>query len=745
MAAEEAKRRIDMDKQKERLAKDKAAKEEQETTRKSQPKVVLESSDEEPSDDKPIPESDAGDDIEFSDDNGSNKSESEKESGDESVPNFLATSDEEEEEVKDQVKTDDDDDMEIDALVKKTSQKKKKPEEEEQVEPAKVEENAKKNIVDSDGEEKENLPKKKKTNKLLEGKITISSDSEEEPVPKAQTKKRGEKKKKSGKKRKRAELSSSGDDGHDEAASDDGDGDDVDEKQKKKKRKRKTDSDKENEEAEKAQKKAEKTKARNIMTDDKLSESTKQAELDEKERKTRLEKMREERKQTKKTDGFENAEWNGILNKEPLVQVDVDLLSKLKSHQVEGIQFMWDCVIESVTKLGKNDYKLGSNSAGHGAILAHCMGLGKTLQGITIAHTIISHEFMGLQRFVVLCPLNVCENWQIECQKWTANLDAPLESWNMHSSTDANERLEMAKTWAEQGGLLIMGYTMWRNLTTGKNASKKVKRLIPKFQDLLLKKPDVIICDEGHLLKNADSAVSKSVRQVKTLRRIVLTGTPMQNNLDEYHCMVDFVRPNLLGTSKEFRNRFANPIRNGESIDASAFDVKLMKKRAYLLSKQLDGVVQRKDYSYMCKHLPPKNEYVLSIKLSDVQAKLYAHYLNNESVALKEMSTSARTGKVSGRGLFSDFQTFLLVGNHPRCLLSQTENREDREEKKELDRFLVDGDDDDEESEKEFDESKLDDMDDKLPPPEPLNEDELKVVRVKCISEWTCKARRQST
>lgn len=56
--------------------------------------------------------------------------------------------------------------------------------------------------------------------------------------------------------------------------------------------------------------------------------------------------------------------------------------------------------------------------------------------------------------------------------------------------------------------------------------------------------------------------------------------------------MVDFVRPNLLGTSREFRNRFANPIRNGESIDASPFDVKLMKKRAFILSKQLDGVVQ---------------------------------------------------------------------------------------------------------------------------------------------------------
>ena len=205
----------------------------------------------------------------------------------------------------------------------------------------------------------------------------------------------------------------------------------------------------------------------------------------------------------------------------------------------------------------------------------------------------------------------------------------------------------------------------------------------------------------------------------------------MQNNLDEYHCMVDFVRPNLLGTSKEFRNRFANPIRNGESIDASAFDVKLMKKRAFILSKQLDGVVQRKDYSYMCKHLPPKNEYVLSIKLGEDQAKLYQHYLDKESVALKEMRGGSSRGKISGRGLFKDFQTFLLVGNHPKCLLAQTESREDREEKAEMDRFLVDGDDgdDDENSNDEFDEDKLDEMDDKLQPPEPVDEDGLKEQR----------------
>ena len=55
-----------------------------------------------------------------------------------------------------------------------------------------------------------------------------------------------------------------------------------------------------------------------------------------------------------------------------------------------------------------------------------------------------------------------------------------------------------------------MGYTLWRMLTTGKNVTKKAKRTIPKFQDLLLKQSDVIICDEGHMLKNAESALSKS-------------------------------------------------------------------------------------------------------------------------------------------------------------------------------------------------------------------------------------------
>lgn len=125
----------------------------------------------------------------------------------------------------------------------------------------------------------------------------------------------------------------------------------------------------------------------------------------------------------------------------------------------------------------------------------------------------------------------------------------------------------------------------------------------------------MVICDEGHILKNEVSAVSKAMNSITTRRRIVLTGTPLQNNLVECenfnlnwlcccifsvsknsllsdHCMVNFIKENLLGSLKEFRNRFINPIQNGQCADSTAQDVRLMKKRAHILYEMLAGCVQ---------------------------------------------------------------------------------------------------------------------------------------------------------
>ena len=137
----------------------------------------------------------------------------------------------------------------------------------------------------------------------------------------------------------------------------------------------------------------------------------------------------------------------------------------------------------------------------------------------------------------------------------------------------------------------------------------------------------MIICDEGHVLKNSKSAVAQSANRVNTRRRIVLTGSPLQNNLNEYHCMVSFVKPNLLGSIKEFRNRFVNPINNGHFADSTDIDVKIMKKRAHVLHKTLAGCVQRMDYTVIKPFIPAKQEFVVFIRLGELQQKLYKKLL----------------------------------------------------------------------------------------------------------------------
>lgn len=163
---------------------------------------------------------------------------------------------------------------------------------------------------------------------------------------------------------------------------------------------------------------------------------------------------------------------------------------------------------------------------------------------------------------------------------------------------------------------------MFRNLSSETSRIRKKQKDI--FQEGLINPgPDLVVCDEGHLLKNAKTSLSKAVNRLTTMRRIVLTGTPLQNNLNEYYCMVQFVKPNLLGKYNEYLNRFVNPITNGQYTDSTPYDIQMMKRRSHILHKLLDGCVQRRDYSVLAPFLPPKQEYVLYIRLTTLQVDLY--------------------------------------------------------------------------------------------------------------------------
>ncbi|XP_022086719.1 transcriptional regulator ATRX-like isoform X2 [Acanthaster planci] len=403
-------------------------------------------------------------------------------------------------------------------------------------------------------------------------------------------------------------------------------------------------------------------KIRKLISKDKLQEETVRAAKEERERRKRI----AEKRKLVTVVSEEAAETMGTVDevileqdaktKDVLLAVDESIAKQLKPHQVEGVQFMWDCTFESMEKLEEK---------GSGCILAHCMGLGKTLQVITYLHTVMTNEKISMKHALVVAPLNTVLNWVAEFEKWLGE-DSCIEVFEITSYKNNWQRADALKYWHDNGGVMVMGYSMYRQLSMHKFVKNKKQRAI-FTQALVDPGPEIVICDEGHMLKNDASAISKALNSIRTLRRVCLTGTPLQNNLVEYHCMVDFVKPNLLGTRKEFLNRFVNPITNGQCADSTPRDVKLMKRRAHVLHDLLSGCVQRKDYSALTKFLPPKHEYVISVRLSPVQIKLYELYLQfqsrNDSGQLTEGSS-----KGSGTGLFADYQQLMQIWTHPHVL-----------------------------------------------------------------------------
>lgn len=194
---------------------------------------------------------------------------------------------------------------------------------------------------------------------------------------------------------------------------------------------------------------------------------------------------------------------------------------------------------------------------------------------------------------------------------------------SISNSCKSTERAQEINKWYIEGGVLILGYAAFRILMNN------IEDDNPSMEDKILKEnlinpgPDLVVCDEGHLLKNDKTSLSDVMSNIRTLKRIALTGTPLQNNLKEYFCMINFVKPHLLGTMKEFRNRFMNPIENGQYINSTEDDIALMTRRSYVLHKLLDGSIQRVGLSVLEKFLPPKHEYVIYVRLTSWQAALY--------------------------------------------------------------------------------------------------------------------------
>lgn len=348
------------------------------------------------------------------------------------------------------------------------------------------------------------------------------------------------------------------------------------------------------------------------------------------------------------------------------VRVHPELVTKMKPHQKEGIKFMYDCCY------GGN---LGSRSAGSGCILAHCMGLGKTMQVISLVNTVICYPQLNTKRIIVVCPKSTVMNWAQEFRHWLGDIlsGVNVQVFYLPDNSNIHTKMEVLHGFHSvtdnNAHCLLIGYEAFRALVfydvKNKNGEQHSERVRTEVRRILINPgPDLIVLDEGHIIKNRKSQTNLSVSEVATKRRIILTGTPIQNNLNEYFCMVSFVKPAYLGNEREFNENYSKPIKDGQHKDSNITDIRFMKMKSFILHKHLANFVQRKEFSVLQGFLPEKYEYVLYVPLTPVQEDLYEQYLKRNPFRKD----------VGGRNLLEDYTFLRKIWTHPIVLERAWEN-----------------------------------------------------------------------
>ncbi|KAI6712194.1 hypothetical protein JHW43_005238 [Diplocarpon mali] len=360
------------------------------------------------------------------------------------------------------------------------------------------------------------------------------------------------------------------------------------------------------------------------------------------------------------------------------IYVNKEMSPHIKPHQMDGVRFMWNQIVT-----------LGDEDSMQGCLLAHTMGLGKTMQTICLLVAIAEAasspkpsissqipECLKETRALVLSPAGLIDNWMDEFLTWTQK-DVLGNIWKVNSSLKKHERLETISDWDREGGVLLISYDSFRNLIN--NESTKI-RLAPlsqaehkRVQDQLLQSPNIVIADEAHKMKNTKSKLTKAATNFRTKSRIALTGSPLANNVEEYYSMINFIVENYLGSAEEFRSKYKKPIEAGLFLESTAPERRKSLKTLGLLNSELELKVHRRGMQVLKNELPPKVEFVLYLPLTDIQHKAYSMYIESLKARSDQLT---KDGDVKTTTLWSWIATLSLLCNHPYCFNSKIHNPE---------------------------------------------------------------------
>lgn len=263
----------------------------------------------------------------------------------------------------------------------------------------------------------------------------------------------------------------------------------------------------------------------------------------------------------------------------------------MKDYQLDGLEWL-------VTL-----YENGLNG-----ILADEMGLGKTLQCISLICYLLEHKVKG--PFLVVAPLSTVNNWCREFEKFAPSVKVIKYT----GVKEDRQRLPFSKNL--RGKVVVTSYEI-------------ILRDFRKFSRISW---SYLTVDEGHRLKNFECLLIQKLKQLDTANRLLLTGTPLQNNLNELWSLLNFILPDIFADLDLFQLWFNVEAFTGEgnSEEDKIFREDVRQKLIKSLHSILKPFLLRRLKKNVVKNLPPKKEYIVYADLTPLQRALYAATLRGD-------------------------------------------------------------------------------------------------------------------
>ncbi|KAM9476591.1 TATA-binding protein-associated factor 172 isoform 2-T2 [Clarias gariepinus] len=329
--------------------------------------------------------------------------------------------------------------------------------------------------------------------------------------------------------------------------------------------------------------------------------------------------------------------------------IPVPIKAELRKYQQDGVN--WLSFL--------NKYKL------HG-ILCDDMGLGKTLQSICILagdHYLRAQEYARTKAAdccplpsIVVCPPTLTGHWVDEVGKFCSK-----EYLNpLHYTGPPTERARLQHQ-VKKHNLVVASYDVVRND-------------IDFFRNI---KFNYCILDEGHVIKNGKTKLSKAIKQLSANYRVILSGTPIQNNVLELWSLFDFLMPGFLGTERQFAARYGKPILASRDAKSSSREQEAGVLAMEALHRQVLPFLLRRMKEDVLQDLPPKIIQDYYCNLSPLQVQLYEDFaksrakVNVDDVLSPTAQEDEDKPKLKATGhVFQALQYLRKLCNHPALVLT---------------------------------------------------------------------------